>query len=121
MCITGSCVPATCTWVNCVPDCVYTCVCCGLGAQIVPHIPPTLCNLYQHGGDLLYLQVIRVQCAAVRVGRMCAGQIISTLRCCVCVCWQQGPLHSCQGLSLTCTHATTNCSHPSGCAAVVMG
>lgn len=24
--------------------------------DIVPHIPPTLCNLYQHGGDLLYLQ-----------------------------------------------------------------
>jgi hypothetical protein len=23
----------------------------------VPHIPPTLCNLYQHGGDLLYLQM----------------------------------------------------------------
>jgi hypothetical protein len=36
-----------------------------LHAQIVPHIPPTLCNLYQHGGDLLYLQVRCVlRCAA---------------------------------------------------------
>ncbi|WIA18085.1 hypothetical protein OEZ85_009566 [Tetradesmus obliquus] len=26
--------------------------------DIVPHIPPTLCNLYQHGGDLLYLQML---------------------------------------------------------------
>lgn len=26
--------------------------------DIVPHIPPTLCNLYQHGGDLMYLQVL---------------------------------------------------------------
>lgn len=25
--------------------------------DIVPHIPPTLCNLYQHGGDLVYLQM----------------------------------------------------------------
>lgn len=31
-------------------------------AQIVPHIPPTLCNIYQHGGDLLYLQVRRDMC-----------------------------------------------------------
>lgn len=42
---------------SCVPNAcaVWVVSCC---VQIVPHIPPTLCNLYQHGGDLLYLQVI---------------------------------------------------------------
>lgn len=64
---------------------VCVCVCCGLGAQIVPHIPPTLCNLYQHGGDLLYLQVIRVQCCSA-CGAHVRWATISTLHCCVRVC-----------------------------------